>query len=552
MGAESSLASKPLPTVSLPAQPESMDAYAPPGTALPPLSGFDGTLTLESTQGTARARVLEDSFSIAANPQLNVTELPAFAFDFVTDGSTIIPQLQTPQRSTHPYWEIMLRPGRAWHDPADGSWSRASLPFALKEHNQNCTHNGVMRFTYRPDGSVSPVSWQVSSETCLYLKVNLWGMVPAKYEPGAIDNADEIVAEHRRDIAARMPVRSLDQLAEDTPGLDLQKMTPRGASDTSVWGFAIDGKHYRSNCPTRHGLNPYCDELVVPSYSLAKSIFAGLYYLHMMREWPEFAGLSVSSLVPECRLPDGRWDDVTMSNLINMTTGNYETTDFGQDEDAVKMQEFFLATSHAGKINFSCSAWPRQAVPGVEAVYHTTDDYILGTAMNAFVRQVGGPEVDIHRDHLYPTLLQPLQLSPLMQWTQRTYDDAAQPFTAYGLVMLADDLVRIAASLNNSYGEQQLFDSEGLNQALFRDQDSLKRWFGGRGNAYRNGFWGRDISDLLGCKKETWVPFMSGYGGIVVALIPNGTIYYYFSDSNIHSAVDAMAESNKIRNYCKE
>ena len=28
-----------------------------------------------------------------------------------------------------------------------------------------------------------------------------------------------------------------------------------------------------------------------------------------------------------------------------------------------------------------------------------------------------------------------------------------------------------------------------------------------------------------------WIPFMSGYGGITVAMAPNGATYYYFSDN---------------------
>ena len=532
--------------------PASMAGFKIPDDARPPGAGFEGVLKLKPGSGLNSIDVLTDTFSIAGSPEWNITNLPPFDFEFVSDGAVVIPVMQTPQRSAHPYWEIILGPGRSWHEQGDGQWSRVSLPFALKEKNQNCTHNGVMTFAYKADGSISRVAWQVSSETCLYLKVDLWGVTAASYQPGPIAGAAGIVKAHQKNVLARMPVKSIEELTLDHPQVDLSAIEPPRAEDVSVYGFVANGTHYRSECRTRHGPYPFCEVLVLPSYSLAKSIFAGLYYLRLIMEWPEFGSMAVSKLVPECRLPDGRWDDVTMSNLINMTTGNYDFLEFGKDEEAAKMQDFFLAESHSEKIAFSCAAWPRQSEPGAEAVYHTTDDYILGAAMNAFLRSKAGPAVDVYRDFLYPRLLQPLNLSPLLRWTQRTYDEAAQPFTAYGLVVYPDDLVRIAASLTLSYSGHHLFDQAGFEQTLFRDLDGMKRWSGGRGNGYRNGFWGVEASDWLGCDKETWIPFMSGYGGIVVALMPNDTIYYYFSDGNIHHFMDAAVESNKIRNYCKE
>lgn len=532
--------------------PVSMDRFRIPDHAQDPVEKFEGILELRDGSGQSAIGVLKDTFSIADNAGWNITDLPPFSFEFVSNGTVVIPIKQTPQRSTHPYWEIILGPGRSWHEQGDGSWSRVSLPLALKEKNQNCTHNGVVTFAYKSDGSISRVVWQISSETCLYLKVDLWGVIGASYHPGPVAGADSIIAAHNKNVLARMPVKPIEQLALDYPQVVINAIEPPRNEDVSVYGFVANGTHYRSECRTRHGPYPYCEVLALPSYSLAKSIFAGLYYLHLTMEWPEFKSMAVSTLVPECRLPDGRWDDVAMSDLINMTTGNYESLEFGNDEGAAKMQDFFVAESHRQKIVFSCEAWSRQSEPGADKVYHTTDDYILGAAMSAFVRSKLGPDVDFHRDLLYPHLLAPLELSPLLQWTQRTYDGAAQPFTAYGLEVYADDLVRIAASITHSNRGHNLFDQTGIEQTLFRDLDGMQRWWGGRGHAYRNGFWGVDASGWLGCEKETWIPFMSGYGGIVVALMPNDTIYYYFSDGNTHRFMEAAVESNKIRNYCKE
>jgi hypothetical protein len=55
----------------------------------------------------------------------------------------------------------------------------------------------------------------------------------------------------------------------------------------------------------------------------------------------------------------------------------------------------------------------------------------------------------------------------------------------------------------------------------------------------------------LGCQNPTWIPFLSGYGGITVALMPNGMNYYYFSDGGVFSWARAAAEANRIRTFCQ-
>ena len=48
-----------------------------------------------------------------------------------------------------------------------------------------------------------------------------------------------------------------------------------------------------------------------------------------------------------------------------------------------------------------------------------------------------------------------------------------------------------------------------------------------------------------------WVPFMSGYGGNIVAMPPNGVSFYRFSDGNEFPWVPALFELNKLAPVCK-
>jgi len=532
--------------------PLSTQEFTPPESGKMPLTGFTGILSLVTGTGQSNIEILTDIYSIGGNQQLKLTELPPFSFEFVTDGDEVIPLLQTPQRSSHPYWEIILSPGSAWSESGDGNWSRAALPFTLKEKNQNCLHNGLMTFLYRGDGSISRVAWQVTSETCLYLKINIWGSAEAKYVPQPVPRSAEVIAAYRMEVSRRLPTRPLSDLTLDYPGLELAAFQPPGLDDMSVYGLVLNGINYRSDCPTRYGPYPFCDVLSLPSYSLAKSLVGDIAYQLLISRWPEFATTPVSGLIPECKTGDGRWDDVTPAHLLDMTTGNYESDLSNTDESATRMDTFFLAQTHDGKIRFSCTAWPRKSTPGTQWVYHTTDTYLLGVAMNTFLRQKLGPQADMYRDLLYPQVYEPLGLSPTMRWTQRTYDKEAQPFTGYGLVFHADDAIRLAQALSSS---QATFEQP---TQISPDKPRLPSDFlantmpGAKGIAYKEGFWGADASPWIACTKQTWISFMVGYGGITVAILPNGGIYYYFTDSGKFGFRKAAVEANKALNYCKE
>ena len=534
------------------ASPQPTYLFMPPEHYLAPSNSFEGVLTLTPESGLSEIEILTDTFGIAGDETLRLKELPPFSFSFVMDRTDIIPLEREPQITSHPNWEIIAEPGTAWDVAEDSGWSHAALPFTLKEKNENCLHNGLMKFLYKDDGSITRVAWQITSETCLYVKVNLWGVIDASYEPGPIASADEVIAAYRTEVANRLPLKPISALREDYPDLEPAAFYPPGIDDVTVYGFVMDGVNYRSECPTRFGPYPFCDVLDLPSYSLAKSIFGGLGYFILTLRWPEFATTPVVELIPECDLKDGRWNDVTPALLLNMTTGNYESTVFNADEDAASMVAFFEAETHNGKIRFSCETWPQKSEPGTQWAYHTTDTYLLGVAMNRFLKQKLGDQSDIYDDILYPEVFKPLGLSPVMKWTHRTYDDTSQPFTGYGLIFHNDDVLRIALALNTDSPLSNHLAGVNFESAMFRSDSPRHTGLDPNDLAYSSGFWGVNVSREINCLDSTWVPFFSGYGGIVVAMFPNGSLYYYFTDSNKYGFRTAAAEANKALNYCKE
>ncbi len=534
--------------------PPGTATFTPPADALPPSQTFEGYLRLQTQKALAHMEVLADTYDAANTAQWDIAHLPPFDFAFVQDGADVIPLQGGAMVSTHPYWEWMLEPGKAWNNLADPGWTQVSLPFSLRERNQNCTHYGLMSFRFKEDGAISPVHYQVASETCIYLKINLWGTLDANYQPGPVPGKTQIVADFHQLMSRRLPVKPISLITQDYPLVDPAAFIPAGPEDVTVYGLVVNSVHYRSGCETRFGPHPFCDRLDLPSYSTAKSLFAGLVFIYLEKTYPGFADISVAELVPECRLADKRWDDVTMRHLLNMSTGNFDDAGFEVDEGATNVGDFFLDETHAGKIKFSCTAYPRKSPPGERFVYHTFDTYILGTAMNAFIRQKMGPDVDIFSDVLDKIILGPLHLSPAARSTMRTYDPAAQPFTGFGLSWNPDDIARIGQWLNREItaaSTDSPLNGKDFEDALFRHPDAVTRLSNSRGEAYRNGFWGFDIAAWIGCDRPTWVPFMSGFGGNIVALIPNGAVYYYFSDGNQFKWAVAVAETYKIKKHCE-
>jgi len=257
--------------------------------------------------------------------------------------------------------------------------------------------------------------------------------------------------------------------------------------------------------------------------------------------------------VPQCAAAKS-WDDVTFADQLDMASGHYNSSADQADEDAPDLGPFFAAESHAAKIAFACTHYPRKAAPGTLWVYHTADTYILGTAMAAYLRQRQGADADLYRDVLSDGIWRKLALSPPVYVARRTYDSTAQPFTGYGLTLHRDDIAKIADFINVGHGAiggEQLVDASMLRAALQQDEADHGLRASSDDFRYHDGFWAWNAAHVLGCRKPAWIPFMSGYGGIAVALMPNGMTYYYFSDSGVWLWASAAAEADRIKPFCE-
>lgn len=527
-------------------------AFAVPANAANPDNTFSGLLEFVNESSTGS---FQEQGTNMASSYTDPGHLPEFSFEYVQHGTHIIPVQRGLISTSHPSWSYILEPGRVWKENNDNGYSRVALPFALQENGANCTHNGVMTFLFKDDGSMSKVSYQIASETCAYFKYNMWGQMSATYTPYAISGQQALTDAYEAEVAARMPTKPISALATDYPsaGVTIANIgSEQTSAHRSAFGVAINNVHYVGGCDTRYGTHPYCEVLALPSYSTAKSVVGGI---GLMRLEQKYAGtqktMTVSSWVSQCS--GSQWQDVTLLNALDMATGNYDSAGYEVDEGSTAMlNNFFLTYTHTGKANFSCG-YTRKVTPGTSWVYHTTDTYILGTAIDTYFRNQEGSTKDFYTDMLVEELWKPLNLSPTTYTTLRTFDTTAQAYSGFGLTYHTDDVIKLAEFLNNDAGQinsVQMLDAtmlaEGMQQTANRGLEA-----GSATAKYQHSFWAWNAKSKLGCANDTWIPYMSGYGGIGVVMLPGGINYYYFSDNSEYSFSDSVAELNKIYNFCQ-
>jgi hypothetical protein len=267
--------------------------------------------------------------------------------------------------------------------------------------------------------------------------------------------------------------------------------------------------------------------------------------------WPGARSALISDYVTECATDD--WKGVTFEDALDMTTGVFGDPGFEVDENSAANGAFFRASTHADKIAFACRHYHRQAPPGSRWVYRTSDIYVLGAAMQAFVRRRIGPGADVYDTLLAQPLWRPEHLSPMLMTTLWTYDAARQPLVGLGLIYHRDDAARLAAFLAVDDGKvagEPMLDGAMLRRAMQRDPQQRGMMAGSAGFDYIDGVWGRDLAPLLKCAAPAWTPFMSGYGGISIVMLPGGVQYYYFGDSQVWDWSPAAIEINKIQPIC--
>ncbi len=457
--------------------------FALPANAAVPSQAFEGTLTLSDLASGGSARILRDDFGDDSETNSPWRHLPDFSFQFVQNGSYLIPVRQGLVITGNAAWNYIVGPGRVWREKSDKGYMRASLPFALIERNQNCVHNGEMTFlfnrTKRPN--ISEVRYQVTQETCLYFKLDMWGQLSSTYTPGSIANAQALENAEAAEVANRLPTKPFGSLATDyrNSAIDIANFT-RGfhsPADITTYGLLINGVNYVSGCQTRYGTYAFCDNMRLPSFSLAKSSFAGVAMMWLGQQYgSEVYRQLIRDYVPQY-VEGGDWTNVTFDNVADMATGNYVSASNEADESSPQERAFLLAEPYDAKIADAFTPFPHKAIPGTIWVYQTHATFILTQAMNSYVQRRQGSGADIFNS-IRDEVFRPLKMTQGSLSTLRTDNSASgKPFGGYGLFFIQDDIAKLGRFLNNSGGvittnngakNVQVLDPSRLQESLFR------------------------------------------------------------------------------------
>ncbi len=557
--------------------------FAIPANASQPKEAFEGTLTLGDLATGGQFIELSDIFGVLPAGDSTWKHLPAFTFQFVQSGSYLIPVVQGLAITGSPSWNYIIGPGRVWQEDGDDGYVRASLPFALVQRNQNCVHNGEMTFLFSNTKSpkVSSVYYQLTQETCYPMKFNLWGVASAIYTPGAVPEAASLKEAHAAELSHRLPTKPLEALAADFPNAGINPSAFLSAykhpEDVTTYGIVIHGINYTAKCRTRSGDYAFCGDMRLPSYSIAKSVFAGVALMRLGQLFgtPVYNQL-IKSFVPESS-SGGNWSATTFNNASDMATGNYNFDAYEADEDSPTMDAFIVHESYAAKVKDAFAFKQNYVQPGTKWVYQSSATFLLTQAMNAFLRQQRGKSADIF-DLVREDVYKPLNLSAGGLTTIRTDNSAnGAPSGYYGLFFNQDDIAKLGNFLNTSNGTlnaSQVLEPGRLNEALFRVPNAAdvgvpilgsssasalgppqlgnKRPVNPNTRRYTHGFWGKQITtaEFPQYSCDFWVSLMAGYGGNIVALLPNGATFYIFSDGREFPFADSVQEISGLAPMC--
>lgn len=459
------------------------------------------------------------------------------------DGALIPAMRGFTAHTEHDVWWAMVGAGISWSEPDDLGSSRATLPLTLVEPHANCSFHGVVTWLYDVDqGVFSDAYYQVSQETCLYFKADFWGWLEVSTSPLADGRATEILDDFAREEAAKLPVQHIEKIEEDF-GVDtsqfFQALNPQ---HVTAYGVSWQGVHYRGECATRQGDHPLCGQVVLPSYSTAKSAVAGMTYMAMRRDDVNVGSAAMGDLLTG--LPE-HWQGVTLDDLLDMRSGHYDSVLYMADEDGARMFSFFLARGDEDRSQAALD-FPEQ--PGQAPwVYHTSDTFLASRMMQAVLGE------DMF-EWLVARVFTPLNLSLAARSAHlRTTanEGTSQHFGGYGSFWLPGDVVLLAEGLHaHARGERDdVFDVAMVGEVMQRG-DASHGVEASPGVWYHRGFWGLEVDESMGFPCRRVIPFMSGFGGITVALLPNGATYYVFKDDAEFEWLGAAVELAKLGDFC--
>lgn len=476
---------------------------------------------------------------------------PGVSIELFTVGDLLVPLQrggmlrETTPDATPSYWRLIPQIGRVWREKADGNWSRAAFPLMLVNDTENHAHQGLATFLYRGD-EISGLAVQFVQQTAPYLLGRhfvAWGLAHADLAAMDTTALEDLRSAAQRELATRLPARPWADLVKASPPRTLDGF---GGPLDRKWmvtaALVRDGILYYQESATSYGPYPYPLEMRFGVRSVMKSIGVPLALLHLAEVYgPWVLTLKVGDYVGGL---DPKWKRIRFLDAANMATGFGGTGSFKSNPNDIDdgyldgdYDAWYTAPSHADKlaqINANLSPYPWE--PGTVMRYRDQDFYLLGAAIDGFLKSVRGPAADVWL-MLLTEVFEPIGIhhAPAIRTREAGGADGLVWFNA-GYYPTLDDLAKIAL-LYQDHGarggrqilhRQLTLDLLAARDAIQKSGDfSLTRVAPEDAAAnvefYKMGF--HFIPYLSSASRKLHrLPTMSGFGDNEVTLYPNRMI----------------------------
>lgn len=463
--------------------PVANGVFAPADGALP-APEFDGVLKVRPAP-MRTLPVLTQSLIQGRDTRI----FPGVQLEFFTLGDALVPVQrgemvrESGAGTTPSYWRIIPQVGRVWREKGDGDWARAAFPVMLVNDTENHAHQGLATFLYRP-GQVTGLMIQFVQQTGPYLIKQYfvaWGFAPAEFAPGDSAKLEARRAQAQAELADRLPAKPWSELVKTVPPGTLDGF---GGPIFPKWQVAAalvrGGILYYQDPLTPYGPYPYPLEMRFGVRSVTKSVFGPLALLRLAEVYgPWVLNLKIGDYVQGL---DPKWHRIRFLDAANMATGFGGTGStkthpndifdgyLGGDYDA-----WYTAPSHADKIRqIAATLHPYPWEPGTVMRYRDQDYYLLGAALEGFLKSVRGPRADLGE------MVQAEVLSPIgihQAPTVRTREAGGRDGLVWcnaGYYPTLDDLAKIAMlyQAGGAHGGVQILNRE-LTADLLAGRDAI-------------------------------------------------------------------------------
>ena len=476
---------------------------------------------------------------------------PEVTLQFFTSGDVLVPVergemvAETGVHRVASYWRVIAQFGRTWTQAGDGGWSRAAFPIMLVNDTENHAHQGLATFLYR-DGAVSRLRFQFVQQTAPYLvkphSVG-WGSADLEYRANAVKDLDARRSEATAELAERLPAKAWSEL---TKGLPPGTLNGFGGPLDPQWivsaALVRDGTLYYHASPTPYGDYPYPLEMRFGVRSIMKSVGAPLSLLHLAQVYgPYVLNLRIGDYVKGL---DPKYARVRFIDAATMASGfggvgtvrTHPNDVFDGYLDG-EYDSWYTAPSRADKLaQIVANLRPYPWEPGTVMRYRDQDFYLLGAAVDAYLKSVRGPSADVWT-MLREEVLAPIGIrhAPAVR-TREPDGSLGQVWFNAGYYPTLDDLAKIAL-LYQARGEhagKQLLNRE-LTEDLLAARGAIVATGDGSidparavaanetSELYRMGFH-FTLYRSTRTGQKMYIPTMSGSGENEVMLFPNGLV----------------------------